>query len=410
MGSATTAAATAATAASTAASTAAAAATTTTAATSSSSALPRGALVLLCGLPAAGKSTLARRLLEVGPAQLRRELGVPSVRVWHLSFDAVLARLQAASGASAFDPELWHAAREQALKATRAHCSSSSTTTTSSSSSSSSPPPQQQQPPALAELASCATDGDGTAPFDLLVLDDNMHYRSMRKAYYRVARDAGFGLCTLCLPVDVETALARDASRPAAERVGRTTITMMRETLQWPDLDRHPWEQRVITLQAPPAPLDEPRLWRELASAVCTPVQAEAATRGGGGGERLAQTERDAQRTAESALHQFDLRLRKVIAEHMQSEPAQRLPGKERAALGKVLSERKKDALQTCRQHVQRAAPTEAIGEAVEEVGAEDEEERLDATVDALEHQFALLLRPRETGTETGDGGAASIS
>ena len=237
-----------------------------------------------------------------------------------------------------------------------------------------------------------------------------MHYRSMRKAYYRVARDAGFGLCTLCLPVDVETALARDASRPAAERVGRTTITMMRETLQWPDLDRHPWEQRVITLQAPPAPLDEPRLWRELASAVCTPVQAEAATRGGGGGERLAQTERDAQRTAESALHQFDLRLRKVIAEHMQSEPAQRLPGKERAALGKVLSERKKDALQTCRQHVQRAAPTEAIGEAVGEVGAEDEEERLDATVDALEHQFALLLRPRETGTETGDGGAASIS
>ena len=39
---------------------------------------PRGALVLLCGLPAAGKSTLAARLLSDGPSALHAALGAPS--------------------------------------------------------------------------------------------------------------------------------------------------------------------------------------------------------------------------------------------------------------------------------------------------------------------------------------------
>ena len=62
--------------------------------------LPRGALVLLCGLPAAGKSTLAARLLSDGPSALRAALGGGDVRVWHLCFDRLLLELQAPLGAN----------------------------------------------------------------------------------------------------------------------------------------------------------------------------------------------------------------------------------------------------------------------------------------------------------------------
>ena len=50
--------------------------------------------------------------------------------------------------------------------------------------------------------------------------------------------------------------------------------------------------------------------------------------------------------TAESAVHQLDLRLRKAIASHMQSAATRALPGGQRAALGKRLSELKQRTLQ----------------------------------------------------------------
>ena len=366
-----------------------------TVASETSRTLPKGGLVLLCGLPAAGKSTLARRLLETGPERLRSSLGVTSVRMWHLSFDSVFNRLQKVNGAgSTFDPELWHEARESVLRATRAHCSSAPSLTGQQAPSSTAAA-STRSVTSLDELAACATasksdpasGSDSALHFDVLLLDDNMHYRSMRKAYYRIARDAQFGLCTLCLPIDVETAIERDAQRADSERVGSTTIRMMRETLQWPDLTRHPWEQNALTLEKPPQPLDEGRLWRELADAIASPVQ-ELAAAASDSADAHTQSARDAQRTAESTLHQFDLRLRKVIASHLQSEAAQQLPGKERAALGKVLSERKKHALQQCRDRVHRQLPSPP-----EEGAAVGEEEEVSAAVDALEQQFSLMLR-----------------
>ena len=210
----------------------------------------------------------------------------------------------------------------------------------------------------------------------------------MRKSYYRVARDSRFGLCTLCLPIDVSLAIARDAQRPERERVGSATIGLMADTLQWPELTRHPWEQAMIRLEPaeePPLGLavgdEKHHLWAQLAAAIARPVQAEAV----GGAEQLAREAAAAESAAQSAastVHQFDLRLRKVIAEHMKS-----VPGPARGAVGKLLSERKKHALQACRKCAQAAAPAESAQ------AAADAEEEIDAALDALEHEFTLLLR-----------------
>ena len=181
-----------------------------------------GALVLLCGLPAAGKSTLSQLLLDVGPERLRAPLRAAGIRVWHVCFDAILERLEKDAGSSeGFRPELWHAARELALRATREHFSTGST----------------GSPSALESVARVAS--SGAPPWtDVLVIDDNMHYRSMRRAFYRVAREARLAFCHVCLPVALADAVERDAARLPPQRVGRATIELMAETLQWPDPQR----------------------------------------------------------------------------------------------------------------------------------------------------------------------------
>ena len=361
----------------------------------------RGALVLLCGLPAAGKSTLAQRLLEVGPAQLRKALpwAAAGVRVWHLSFDAVLAQLEAQRGASGFDPELWHAARARALAAVRAHCALLA----------GSPPSSPPSPPSpLASLATCAVDGDENNAIDVLVLDDNFHYRSMRKAYYRLARDHRLGLCTLCLPIRVEDAVQRDSLRVGSERVGMETISLMAETLQWPDVAKHPWEQSAYHLETPPEAIDEPKLWAHLCeTALSKPVVEEGSSTvmsAEAVGQRAAEVASSQLATAESAVHQLDLRLRKVITNHLSSGAAKALAGPERSALAKRLGERKKEALQACR----KSAQPQAEGAAQEE---EEQGEELDAAVDALEQQFfALLLRSGAGAGEVVKAPAVAVS
>jgi len=206
---------------------------------------PPGALVLMCGLPAAGKSTLSAALLRDGAKELLPRLapfGVSAVRVFWLSFDDVLGNLAAACGHTGYSPELWHQARDSVLRSVRHHfgvaCGDG-------------PPPAP-----LAQLGESGggSGSSGGAPasggdsFDVVLLDDNMHYRSMRRVYHRLARDGRLGCCTLCLPLPLAEALRRNAARQESARVADATVSHMAEVLQWPDPARHPWECSTISL------------------------------------------------------------------------------------------------------------------------------------------------------------------
>ena len=375
------------------------------------------ALVCLCGLPAAGKSTLARHILVVGAGRLLSALGAPGVRLWHICFDDVFAALQREQGAADFDPELWHRARERALLTVNAYFLKRAGTT------------------ALEAVASCASAGntDDASCIDVLLIDDNMHYRSMRRAYYKVAREAQLAFCAICLPVAIEEAVARDARRQPPHHVGRVTIEVMAQALQWPEPERFPWEGVAIRLEewsvgtqppmstasaapsvdeaaatangsdgrgevtalptpcppppsaptaaaaTPPAPAAsapwEASFWRELAEAIEEPVEAEATT-GIEAAARAMLASASAAETAESVVHQFDLRLRKIVTAQMKSAEVLSLGGKERAAFAKLISERKKEALFSCKRQL-----------------ALSEEGESDAAVDTIEQQFAIALR-----------------
>jgi hypothetical protein len=396
----------------------------------SSGARAAGAVVCLCGLPGAGKSTLARHVLAVGAERLRAALRVQGLRLWHLCFDDALAALQKEAGASDFDPELWHRARELALHAVHALFLFRSGTK------------------ALEAIArsSMAGNAEAASCIDIVLLDDNMHYRSMRRAYYKVAREAQLAFCTICLPLPVVEAVARDARRSPPHHVGRATIEVMAEALQWPDPDRFPWEGTAIRLEhwqvsepaadvlstirgtvteredggassqmlaaapstaqpldvlPPPAPLApaldtldasavaparseisisvwEIDFWEALASAVASPVEAEPTT-GIEAAARAVLASASAAVTAESAVHQFDLRLRRHVTAQMKAHEGLALGPPQRTAFAKLVAERKKEALQTCKRRLAELAV------------AEDAD--ADRVMDAIEQQFAMGLR-----------------
>jgi hypothetical protein len=94
------------------------------------------------------------------------------VRVTHLCFDAVLAQLSA--GSAEFSPDRWHEARKRILEAVRSRfaevpaCTSCADTCAQLGRSS--------------EVANAASsENESKAPFDFVLLDDNMQYRSMRR-------------------------------------------------------------------------------------------------------------------------------------------------------------------------------------------------------------------------------------
>ena len=106
-----------------------------------------GVVVLLVGLPACGKSTLAARLETSANTQVKR-----------ISLDEVQAELVAAGDKDGV--EAWHESKKLALERTRAF------------------------------LTAPATDNEAAR---IVVVDDTFEYNSMRKVYYQLARELQVG-------------------------------------------------------------------------------------------------------------------------------------------------------------------------------------------------------------------------
>jgi len=161
-------------------------------------------LLLVCGLPGCGKSTFCRELL----ARATREpelLGFTSV--WHhMSYDAMEAELR---GTASFTPECWQAARQRVAEA-------------------------------VSDLLATCSGGRM-----VILLDDNMYYRSMRKQWYHFARDRNCAFHQLFLQAPQEICLARNAQRDGSQQVPEFSIHHMAETFEWPQIGGSSWEAKA---------------------------------------------------------------------------------------------------------------------------------------------------------------------
>eukprot|EP01062_Namystynia_karyoxenos_P049399 TRINITY_DN37832_c0_g1_i1.p1 TRINITY_DN37832_c0_g1~~TRINITY_DN37832_c0_g1_i1.p1 ORF type:complete len:407 (+),score=135.51 TRINITY_DN37832_c0_g1_i1:63-1223(+) len=209
--------------------------------------LPTVCLLLLAGPPGAGKSTVLRLLQE----EAGGALFIP------VRFDDVHGWLERERGAAEFDPALWHEAQAVWRDAVGALLRAAGGAAAGGGAE-------------LHERWLTSLLGDGPLPRSsaaravVVVAEDTCHYSSMRQPLRRTAAHAAAAFCTgwLCCPVDL--CLARNASRPAADRVPPEVVRHIAAAAEPPG---RPWEEPwavVDTAEANPA--EAAVLLRELAA------------------------------------------------------------------------------------------------------------------------------------------------
>lgn len=82
----------------------------------------------------------------------------------------------------------------------------------------------------------------------LIVIDDNMYYRGMRYDFYQMARKHGCGFCQIYLRINVKGAIARNRNRlsPIPDQV----IETMASKLEPPCPDAKTWETHSLTIES----------------------------------------------------------------------------------------------------------------------------------------------------------------
>ncbi|XP_072311841.1 L-seryl-tRNA(Sec) kinase [Eucyclogobius newberryi] len=287
-------------------------------------------LVVLCGLPAAGKSTLARELR--GPAA---ELGWRSAAV---NYDELIPEEAFVSRHEREEEPGEHTAWKRHRRAVLG----------------------------CVEDFVCGTSGDGDkeawqrrvrdvlgsnasspepAPA-VLLLDDNFYYRSMRYEVHQLARKHSLGFCQLFLRCDLETCIRRNQKR--AEPIPRAVMEEMERRLQPPDGRRNAWEENSVALDTAGA-LDAADIQKVLdliSFALKNPLRPVQ--------DDTEQKEDDRVACAHSAVHRADQACRKLISDAVKSARDAGLPSVGVASLASELNQLKSNSLRDFKSRLLR--------------------------------------------------------
>ena len=80
-------------------------------------------------------------------------------------------------------------------------------------------------------------------PNEVVVIDDNNYYHSMRYAYFQLARKHQIGFCQFYLNAPESLARSRNAQRPQSQRVPEDFISKMITKMEPPNPLKNNWEQ-----------------------------------------------------------------------------------------------------------------------------------------------------------------------
>lgn len=267
-------------------------------------------LVVLCGLPASGKSTLAKAL-----AHHAESSGVRAVCV---HFDDWERARQDADGG--FDPVAWKAARGRGMEAARAAL-------------------QRDQ-----------KNNRGSSNV-VVVLDDTMHYTSMRLQCWRLARACGSTYCQVHVDCPLALCLERNAMRDKASRIPHEVMERMNSTFEAPT-EKHPWDAHTVVVAAAVStdtdtetdhhedPVVQFRsVWDDiqrvklLAPPMATEIELDPMIR---------------KLTTETVAHQVDIQTRRVMAEHIAGFVAR--GSTEVGSMALKLNSVRRDTLNACKK------------------------------------------------------------
>ncbi|XP_005402009.1 PREDICTED: L-seryl-tRNA(Sec) kinase [Chinchilla lanigera] len=302
-------------------------------------------LCVLCGLPAAGKSTLARVLGQ----WLRRERGWA---VGVLSYDDLMPAAPLDGAGAGPPPYQWKMSRQELLKylecflmAVVNRCQMSA-------------PPNRTES-MWEDFVTCLKDQDliisaalEAQPVYLvaetaisrplvLVLDDNFYYQSMRYEVYQLARKYSLGFCQLFLDCPLETCLQRNGQRPQV--LPADTIHQMERKIERPNPEKNAWEHNSLTVQSP-VHLSEASL--EVVDLLLTSLENPVKYVE----ENMEQKETDRIICSTNVFHKADQTLRRIVSETMKEAKDEQVLPNNLKQLAEELNKLKSEILEDLRQ------------------------------------------------------------
>lgn len=297
-------------------------------------------VLCLSGIPGAGKSRLAAQI-AANADPLCAALGLTRApRVVYVCYDALMRAEAERMGLpeGTFDVGAWRASRVEAARIAR----------------------EALREVPITEL------GDGSAacssPPVLVVLDDNMHFRSMRKGAFHLAKECTAAFVHVHVDTPLQLALARNAARCPAERVPEHLLIEMARAYEAAPQETTGWERTTIVVRADEDVGDDGRA-ADSWTALLDPMELARQWRERQLDERdeaaaLSEREASRQATLASALHRLDLRTRQAVAASL--DAARDRPANEKRALAALLNEARRELLARVRQSSHAASAGQA--------------------------------------------------
>ncbi|XP_048843184.1 L-seryl-tRNA(Sec) kinase-like [Brienomyrus brachyistius] len=311
----------------------------------------RTCLCVLCGLPAAGKSTLVQVLSE---CLRKRGWGCCVLCYDDLIPDEAYELRLAETDELSHGQTHWKMSRrevlqrlEQLLK--RDHASSRA------------PEPsfgEKDTWTRFLRAAHEAAESSSHLPHDpatlVILLDDNFYYQSMRYEVYQLARKHSLAFCQLHVHCPVNSCLSRNRarSRPLPDEV----VAEMAKRMEPPNPVRNGWEQRSLTLTSDRAfspqvvELSVGLIAAAMDNPLC-PIQDDAE-----------QKEADRLGCASSVVHQADQACRRLVSQAMQGARERKVPPESMKSLAAELNQLKTRFLDDLRKAALCGHPTSPGG------------------------------------------------
>ncbi|KRX83516.1 Transmembrane protein 98 [Trichinella sp. T6] len=190
--------------------------------------MPFATLAIVFGIPACGKTSLCKRIVDFFNAD---ESNRSDIHVVHICYDEILEYAKLCTNQ-------WKSMRNMILDSVDA-------VAVGLNSRDAYVKPAAIDADIWNKIVPLVPNFDATWSKIIFLIDDNMYYRSMRFSYYRLARKHQFGFCQLYIQCDLERALIQNRGRKPDAVVSDETIKRMAEKIQIP---AEKWEENSITV------------------------------------------------------------------------------------------------------------------------------------------------------------------
>ncbi|KAK3759777.1 hypothetical protein RRG08_041732 [Elysia crispata] len=145
----------------------------------------------------------------------------------------------------------------------------------------------------------------------IIIIDDNMYFRSMRYDYFKLARKYGTGFCQVFFNCSKSEAILRNSKRTEEHQIPEDVIVRMIEKLEPPDSENYTWEHSSVFIDMEShSDLYHQSTIHLLMSSLSNPVEAQSYP-----DEEEVMKNRFQNST--NLTHQGDLILRKCVAAWM---------------------------------------------------------------------------------------------